>query len=310
MAIFYNPDRLPDFKNAVVTIGTFDGVHLGHKVILDQVVNYAQTIGGESILLTFEPHPRKLLFPDQPLKIITPLEQKLELITAAGIQHVIVVPFTKAFAEMSADAYINDFLVKQICAKHIIIGYDHRFGNDRKGGINLLKEYAYQYNYTVHEIPAKLIDNAAVSSTKIRHALLAGNVTDATAMLGRPYSFIGNVVHGTQLGRTIGYPTANMKPIAGEQLIPVEGVYAIQAKWNKQILNGMLNIGYRPTVTNEMRLKIEANLFDFNENIYNQTLEIIFIKRLRDEEKFPSIEALKVQLGRDAENAKCVLQSL
>ena len=310
MAIFYNTDRLPDFKNAVVTIGTFDGVHLGHKVILDQVVNYAKALGGESIVLTFEPHPRKLLFPKQPLKIITPLEQKLELITGAGIQHVIVVQFTKAFADLSADAYINDFLVSQIKAKHIIIGYDHRFGNDRKGDINLLKEYAGQCNYTIHEIPAQLIDNAAVSSTKIRNSLLAGSVAEANAMLGRPYSFIGNVVHGTQLGRTIGYPTANMKPIADEQLITSEGVYAIQAKWNKQILNGMLNIGYRPTVTNEMRLKIEAHLFNFSENIYNQTLEITFIKRLRDEEKFPSIDALKEQLGKDAENAKSILQGL
>lgn len=310
MAIFYNTDRLPEFKNAVITIGTFDGVHLGHKVILDQVVNHAKTIHGESILITFEPHPRKLLFPDQPLKILTPLEQKLELITAAGIQHIIVVPFTKAFAELSADAYINNFLVKQVKAKHIIIGYDHHFGNDRKGDINLLKQYAGNCGYTIHEIPAQLIDDAAVSSTKIRHALQVGHVADANAMLGRPYSFIGSVVHGTQLGRTIGYPTANMKPLADEQLIPAEGVYAIQARWNKHLLNGMLNIGYRPTVTNEMRLKIEANIFNFNENIYNQTLEIIFIKRLRDEHKFPSIDALKTQLRQDADNAMKILNSL
>lgn len=310
MAIFYNPDKLPDFKNAVVTIGTFDGVHLGHREILKQVVNHAKAINGESILITFEPHPRKLLFPNQPLSILTPLEQKLELITAEGIQHVIVVPFTKAFADLNADAYIKNFLVKQIKAKHIIIGYDHRFGNDRKGDINLLKQYASECGYTIHEISAQLIDDAAVSSTKIRHALLAGHITEANAMLGRPYSFIGNVVHGTQLGRTIGYPTANMKPLADEQLIPAEGVYAIKAKWNKQTLNGMLNIGYRPTVTNEMRLKIEANLFDFNENVYNQTLEIIFIDRLRDEEKFPSIDALKDQLSKDAVNAKHILQNL
>lgn len=310
MAIFYNTDRLPQFKNAVITIGTFDGVHLGHKVILDQVVNHAKTIHGESILITFEPHPRKLLFPDQPLKIITPLEQKLELITAAGIQHVIVVPFSKAFAGLSADAYINDFLVKQIRAKHIIIGYDHRFGHDRKGDINLLKQYADDCGYTVYEIPAQLIDDAAVSSTKIRHALLAGNVADAHSMLGRPYSLIGNVVHGTQLGRTIGYPTANVKPFADEQLIPYEGVYAILARWNKQLLKGMLNIGYRPTVTNEMRLKIEANIFNFNENIYNQMLEIIFIERLREEQKFTSIDALKIQLGTDWANANKILHNL
>ncbi|MBS1774057.1 MAG: bifunctional riboflavin kinase/FAD synthetase [Bacteroidetes bacterium] len=310
MAIFYNTDRLPDFKNAVVTIGTFDGVHLGHKVILNEAVKYANKTGGESILLTFEPHPRKLLFPDKSIQIITPLEQKLELITAAGIQHVIVVPFNKAFSELTAEAYIKDFLVSQVKAKTIIIGYDHRFGNDRQGDINLLKQYATYYHYNIQEIPAQLIDDAAVSSTKIRKALSEGNITDANTMLGREYSFIGNVVHGTQLGRTIGYPTANMKPIADEQLIPAEGVYAIKAKWNKQELKGMLNIGYRPTVTNEMRLKIEANLFDFNENIYNQTLEIIFIERLRNEEKFPSIDALKEQLAKDKENAMQILNSL
>lgn len=310
MAIFYNTDRLPLFENAVVTIGTFDGVHLGHKVILDHVVNHADETGGESVLLTFEPHPRKLLYPNQPLKIITPLEQKLELLTGAGIKHIIVVPFTKAFADLSAESYIKDFLVKQINAKSIVIGYDHHFGNDRKGDIYLLKQFADSCNYTIDEIPEQLIDDAAVSSTKIRNSLQIGQVSDAGAMLGRPYSLIGSVVHGTQLGRTIGYPTANIKPFADEQLVPAEGVYAIKAKWNKQELNGMLNIGYRPTVTNEMRLKIEAHLFDFNENIYNQTLEIIFIDRLRDEEKFPSIDALKEQLAKDGEYARRILNSL
>ena len=307
MAIFYETTKLPRFKNAVITIGTFDGVHLGHKVILQQVVNKAREVDGESVLLTFEPHPRKLLFPEQSLKILTPLQQKLELLTQEGIQHIIVVPFTKAFAGLSADAYIKDFLVDQIQAHSIVIGYDHHFGNDRKGNINLLKTYADSCNYKVHEIPAQLIEEAAVSSTKIRHALQSGNVKDASAMLGRPYSIIGNVVHGAQLGRTIGYPTANIKPIDDEQLIPENGVYAIKAKWNHTLYDGMLNIGNRPTVSNELTLHIEAHLFNFNENIYNQSLEIIFIDRLRSEQRFSSLDELKAQLAKDKDASQAIL---
>lgn len=307
MAVFYNTDELKNFNNAVITIGTFDGVHLGHLTILQQVVAHAKELGGESIVLTFEPHPRKLLFPDQPIRIITPLEEKIKLITQAGIDHVFVVPFTTSFAALSAEAYIKDFLVKYLHPKGIVIGYDHQFGHDRAGNIKLLQAYENELGFKVYEIPAKQIEDAAVSSTKIRNSLTAGNVTDANKMLGRQYSLKGSVVSGAQLGRTLGFPTANVKPTDAEQIIPGNGVYAIKAILGAETFNGMMNIGIRPTVSQELSLQIEAHLFDFNKDIYNQEIEIVFAERLRDEQRFPSLDALKEQLGNDAIYAKRAL---
>ena len=307
MAVFFDINNLPGFKNAVLTVGTFDGVHKGHKVILQEVVNHARNVNGESVLLTFEPHPRKLLFPDQPLGIITPLHQKLQLLTEVGIQHIVVVPFTKEFAGLSAQEYIERFLVGIFHPHSIIIGYDHRFGNDRKGDIKLLEKHAQDYNYELIEIPAQLIDDAAVSSTKIRHAILEGHMEDASIMLGRNYSFKGKVMHGNKLGRTLGYPTANLEPEEQEQIIPALGIYAIQAVHNGDRFNGMMSIGYNPTVTDKRLLRIEANLFDFDRDIYGDTIEVFFIKKLRDEHKFDSLEALVQQLHKDKEETLKVL---
>lgn len=307
MAIYYSTDNLPSFNNAVLTIGTFDGVHMGHQVILKEVVEHAEKDNGESILLTFEPHPRKLLFPDQKIEIITPLEEKLELITAIGIQHIVVVPFTHDFAKLSAAEYIKDFLVAKFQPKSIVIGYDHHFGHDRKGNIQLLEEMKDQYNFDVVEISAQLIDNATVSSTKIRKSLAAGRVQDANHMLDRYYVLKGIVIEGAKLGRTIGYPTANIKPVNDEQIIPANGVYAVKVKYNDTFYNGMLNIGYKPTVSAEKTLTIEVNIFDFSESIYNKEVVLYFIKRIRDEQKFESLDDLKKQLGNDKETATKIL---
>jgi len=299
MAVFFDIQHLPDFKNAVVTIGTFDGVHEGHKTILQEVVNHSKGAGGESVLLTFEPHPRKLLFPHQPLGIITPLHQKLQLIADTGIQHIVVVPFTKEFAGMSAEEYIEHFLVDIFHPHSIIIGYDHRFGHDRRGDLKLLEHCAQDGGYELIEIPPQLIEDAAVSSTKIRHAILEGRMEDASQMLGRNYSLTGMVVHGNKLGKTLGYPTANLEPNEPEQVIPAMGIYAVQASHNGNLYNGMMSIGYNPTVTDKKELKIEANLFDFDREIYGEALEIFFVKKLRDEQKFESLEALIRQLDED-----------
>lgn len=307
MAIFYNINDLPTFKNAVLTIGTFDGVHLGHRMILDEVVRHAKEINGESIVLTFEPHPRKLLFPEQSLKLITPLEEKIQLIAAEGIEHIVVAPFNKAFANLSATDYIEHFLVKYFHPESIIIGYDHHFGHDRKGDIHLLKEFQTDYNFKVYEIPAQLIDAAAVSSTKIRHAIMEGNVQEAAHMIGRNYSLKGNVVEGAKLGRTIGFPTANIQPDDNDQLLPAVGVYAVKIEIGNELYKGMLNIGYKPTVTEEKKLAIEVHIFDFDKDIYNETVNIIFVERLRDEQKFPSLDALKTQLNNDKVAAKKIL---
>ncbi len=309
MAIFTHIKNLPGFKNTIITIGTFDGVHQGHKAILKKVADHAAEVNGESVLLTFEPHPRKLLFPDQPLGIITPLDEKLKLITEEGIKHVVVVPFTREFANLSAQEYIEHFLVDIFHPHSIIIGYDHRFGHDRKGDINLLKEYAANRNYELIEIPAQMIDEAAVSSTKIRHAINKGRMEDASHMLGRNYSLKGTVVHGNKLGRTLGYPTANLQPTDSDQIVPAIGIYAIKALHNNTTYNAMLSIGYNPTVTDKKELRIEANIFDFDKDIYGDELEIRFIKKLRDEQKFDSLEALIDQLHKDKEETLKVLKA-
>ncbi|MFI5196698.1 MAG: bifunctional riboflavin kinase/FAD synthetase [Chitinophagales bacterium] len=299
MAIYFDTKHLPAFKNAVLTIGTFDGVHKGHKVILQEVVSHAKKVNGESVLITFEPHPRKLLFPGQPLGIITPLHEKLQLVTEEGITHIVVVPFTKEFSMLSAQEYIERFMVNIFHPHSIVIGYDHRFGHDRKGNIKLLEKYAPIYHYELMEIPPQLIDEAAVSSTKIRHAIKEGRMEYTNLMLGRNYSMKGTVIHGNKLGRTLGYPTANIQPQEREQIIPANGIYAIRALHDNKKYNGMLSIGYNPTITDIKELRIEVNLFDFDKQIYGDTLEICFIKKLREEQKFDSIEALKKQLHRD-----------
>ncbi len=308
MAVFFNIDSLPHFKNAVITIGTFDGVHQGHRTILKKVVDRADEVNGESVLITFEPHPRKLLFPEQPLWFITPLEQKLKLVTDAGIQHIIVVPFTKEFSQLSAEEYVEDFLVKTFNPHTIIIGYDHHFGHDRTGNIGLLKKFQEQYPYQLIEIQAQLIDEAAVSSTKIRKALKDGHVSEASTMLGRHHSIRGMVVRGAQLGRTIGYPTANIRLNEPEQIIPGIGIYAVYVMHDGTQYKGMLSIGYNPTVTNDRSIKIEVNIFDFNKDIYDEMIEVAFVARLRDEVKFNGLEALKEQLHQDKEDSQTALE--
>lgn len=308
MAVFYNIDDLPAFRNPVITIGTFDGVHQGHKAILREVAHIANEIDGESILITFDPHPRKLLFPDHPIKLLTPLDKKLQLITGTGITHIVVVPFTKEFSNLSASDYITQFLVARFHPHTIIIGYDHRFGHDRAGNIVLLKQHAAQYNYKVVEIPVQLIDEASISSTRIRNAVAAGKVADAAQMLGHHYSLSGTVVRGRQLGHTIGYPTANIRPDEPEQLVPGNGIYAVYVKWKGHQYGGMLSIGYNPTVTEEKIIHIEVNIFDFDQEIYGETLEIDFVDYLRAEVKFDSMDALKEQLHQDRVSAKRALK--
>jgi riboflavin kinase/FMN adenylyltransferase len=303
MAVFYDIERLPAFHKAVITIGTFDGVHEGHKAILQEVVAHARAVGGESVLLTFEPHPRKVLFPGQPIGIITPLEKKLELITATGIRHVVVVPFTLQFAGLSATEYIERFLAKIFRPHSIIIGYDHHFGHDRTGNIGLLKKFAPVYDFEIVEIPAQLIEQAAVSSTKIRNAIAAGHVDEANQMLGREYSLTGSVEHGNKLGRTLGYPTANLQPVEAEQVVPGNGIYAVRAVHDGTQYGGMMSIGFNPTVTDKKELRIEVNIFEFDKDIYGDRVEVLFVKKLRDEEQFNSLKELMDQLGRDKEDA-------
>lgn len=303
MKVFHSIEALPEFTNTVFTQGTFDGVHLGHQKILKRMKEEAETSGGESVLLTFWPHPRLLLFPDDnQLSLLQTLEEKLEILSECGVDNVIVLPFTREFSNILPEEYIRDFLVNSLDIHTAIIGYDHRFGRNREGDINLLKKLSGQYHYKVLEIGPEDIDHITISSTKIRNSLLSGDVETAAAYLGRPYSFSGKVVKGMKLGRELGFPTANIEIEMRQKLIPANGVYAVQCKFEGQIYGGMMNIGNNPTVANKP-FSIEVNIFDFDRDIYDRQLEVMVISRLRDEKKFDNLADLSLILQLDKKNA-------
>ncbi len=299
-------------SGSVLTVGTFDGVHKGHRAILDQVVSTAGAEGCPGVIVTFDPHPRSVVGKSGPMELLTPITERISLLKSFGIDEVVVVPFTPAFADLSPEAYIQDFLVKSFAPKAIVTGYDHHFGKGRAGNFDTLARFAPVFNYRLSEIPATTIDEAAVSSTKIRTALREGRVADAARMLGRPYALTGTVVKGKQLGRTIGFPTANVVPLEPAQLIPAEGVYAAIAETEIGLkAKAMVNIGRRPTVETGGERTIEANLLDnFSGNLYDQTLRLSFIERLRAEQKFASLDALKAQLAQDRSQAERVLEGV
>jgi riboflavin kinase/FMN adenylyltransferase len=298
-------------KPCILTIGTFDGVHLGHQKILKKLNEIKGKTGLNSVILTFDPHPRKVLFPEQKdLKLITTTDEKLALLEQHGIDVSVVYPFSKAFAQLDAKAYIRDILVKSLKVKHLIIGYDHKFGNNRDGDINTLKSFAKEFNYEVEEISVQDIDNINVSSSKIRHALEKGDVELATKYLGYEFFMNGVVVKGKQLGRTLGYPTANLKIEDEDKMVPAIGIYFVSVKLDNEKFYGMLSIGKNPTTDNDGQVKIEVNIFEFDRDIYNMNISVAFIKRLRDEQKFEGLEALKAQLKRDKENCVKLIAEL
>jgi riboflavin kinase / FMN adenylyltransferase len=308
---------LPHFNHAVVTIGTFDGVHLGHHKIIDQLKAEALAIGGETVIITFHPHPRKIVssVPGD-VKLLNTLEEKISLLTEAGIDHLVVIPFDHRFANLSAEAYIKDFLFHYFKPHTVIIGYDHRFGKGRVGDYHLMEQMGALLGFKVKEITEALLNEVVISSTKIRQALLANDMVSANGFLGYPYFFDGLVVEGNKLGRTIGYPTANLHIASEEKLIPSNGVYAvcvaIQPKKDEErfaLYAGMMNIGIRPTVDGKKRV-IEVNIFNFNETIYGYQLKIFIHHFLRTEVKFNGLDELKAQLKKDQENAAQLLASV
>jgi len=310
MAVFTDLASLPRFCRVVLTIGSFDGVHLGHLAILQRVQEAAARHHGESVLITFDPHPRHVLRPEEPLRILTPLPEKLRLISEAGINHTVVVPFSPAFAAMTAHAYVDEFLVRNFHPAAIVIGHDHRFGTDRLGDISLLRAAGEQRGFAVEELPAQMVADAAVSSTKIRRALEGGKVKDAAAMLGRPYAWSGMVVRGAQLGRTLGYPTANLEALHPDQSLPADGVYAVDVTDEAGgRYAGMLGLGLRPTVGAGLARTVEVNLFDYAGDLYGRNLTLHFVAWLRGEEKFGSLDALKQALQGDEAAARRVLSA-
>ena len=321
MQVHRDINNLPYFKNAAITIGTFDGVHSGHLQIIQQVKREALLNKGESVIITFDPHPRMVLNRKEnqaPIRLLTTLLEKTELLAKQGIDHLVVVPFTLEFSNQSAGEYISDFLVEKFHPKTIIIGYDHRFGKNRSGDYQLLEKYQEEYNYVVKEIPEHVLNDITISSTKIRSALKEGDITTAKECLGYDYFFEGKVVDGNKLGRTIGYPTANLEIKNTNKLIPKNGIYAVNLAMGKASVNedslfvpeslhqGMMSIGIRPTIADNRRT-IEVNIFDFNEDIYGRIVRVYVKYFLRNEEKFNSMEELKKQISLDEINAKKLL---
>ncbi len=293
---------LPEFHKAVITIGTFDGVHLGHRQILAQLKEEAAIIGGETIIITFHPHPRKIVssVPGD-IKLLNTLNEKIILLDAAGIDHLVVVPFDHVFASQTAEQYVKDFLYKYFKPHTVIIGYDHRFGKGREGNYQSMEQFGRSMGFEVKEISQQLLNEIVISSTKIRHSLIENDVATANQFLGYPYFFEGIVIEGNKLGRTIGYPTANLHIASEEKLVPGNGVYAVKVVNRESSivnLSGMMNIGVRPTVDGKKRV-IEVNIFDFDDDLYGQTLQVHVHHYLRGEIKFTGLDELKQQLQKD-----------
>lgn len=299
MIVFPSPETFVKNKPVVATMGTFDGVHLGHKTILNRLKDSAAAIGGESVVVTFHPHPRLVLAPKgAPVLLLQTLEERISSMSAFGIDKLLVIPFTPEFSRWNSDMFIQKILIEVLQVRHLIIGYDHQFGHDRQGGLPQLQEAGKTAGFTVEEIPARLIEDNAISSTRIRKALEAGDLATAASGLGYNYSLTGKVVHGDHRGRLIGFPTANLEPLSEFKLIPANGVYAVEAEFINQPFFGMMNIGVKPTFGVHKRT-IEVHLFNFNLNLYDEQLTVHFRHRIRDEHKFGSVDELTRRLELD-----------
>lgn len=285
---------------SIITIGTFDGVHIGHRKILERLINNAKANGLKSVLLTFFPHPRMVLQKDSDIKLLNTLDEKIVILEELGLDYLIIHPFTKEFSRLTAIEFVRDLLVNKLNTKKIIIGYDHRFGRNRNANITDLKNFGSTLDFEVEEISAQEIDDVSVSSTKIRNALLQSDIETANSYLGYNYMLNGEVTRGKGLGKTIGFPTANIKILDDYKLIPRNGVYAVQCKVDGIVSPGMMNIGFNPTVDGSSQ-SIEVNLFDVDQDLYNKKIKVEFVAHIRDEHKFDSVNALKNQLQKDKE---------
>jgi len=301
MLVYRNTDVLPLFRNAVLTIGTFDGVHTGHCQVIERMKKRAEEVKGETVIITFDPHPRTVVRAADDIRLINTLDEKIELLSGMGIDYLVVVPFTEKFAQLSAEDYVSQFLIRYFQPHTLIIGYDHRFGKGRSGNYELLEQLSVLYHFNLMEIPVHLLNSISVSSTRIREAIGSGDMETARQLLGYTYFFSGDVVEGNKLGRSIGFPTANLMIKEKSKLIPGDGVYAVDVTVSdeqEKTYRGMMNIGYRPTVDGTKKL-VEVNIFDFDRDIYNKTLKVFVKKFLRPEQKFGSLDELKKQLALD-----------
>ncbi len=302
MEVIHSLSSFSYSKDTIVTIGTFDGVHIGHQKILRRLIDNAKKEGKKSVLLTFFPHPRMVLQKDANLELINTIDEKASLLKKMGLDFLVIHPFSKEFSRLTAVEFVRDILVNTLHTSKLVIGYDHHFGKNREGNIQQLTEYSFLYNYKVEEIPAQDIDDVSVSSTKIRKALHQGDIKTANVYLGYPFTLGGQVVNGKRLGGKIGFPTANIDIKEAYKLIPKTGVYVVKTIIKNQSFCGMMNIGYRPTVKGTHQT-IEVHLFDFNADLYGMSLTIEMLHYLRDEKEFDSIEALTHQLSVDKQNS-------
>lgn len=306
MQVYRDIDKLPVFRNAVITIGTFDGVHQGHRKIIENLKQEAQKINGETVIITFHPHPRKVVSSAiLGIRLINTLDEKIELLEKTGIDHLVICPFTDVFANQPAEEYIKDFLIGKFHPHTIIIGYDHRFGRDRQGDYRLLEKTAPVYNYVLKEIPKHVMDEISISSTNIREAIVHSDIETANKLLGYEFFFEGIVVDGDKLGRKLGYPTANLKSTDEEKIGLGNGIYAVYVEMGNARLSdghsrykGMMSIGFRPTVDGKKRV-VEVNIFDFDKEIYGQIIRVYVKKYLRAEAKFDSLQELVKQIDQD-----------
>ena len=301
MKTFHSFNEFKSTKKTVLTLGTFDGVHIGHNAILDKICKASEKENLESVILTFFPHPRLIVSNNYDIKLLNTMNEKAGLLEKVGIQNFIVHPFDKTFSELSPREFVTQVLIEKLNIQKIIIGHDHKFGKDRAADFNDLINFGKEFGFEVEEISAQQINEVSVSSTKIRNSLLEGNISLANEYLGYPYVLTGNVVKGNQLGRTIGFPTANIEIPEEYKLIPKNGVYIVTANVLDQNVFGMMNIGVKPTL-GENKLSIEVHLLDFDKDIYNQKIQVNLLERLRDEQKFESFEALKSQIELDKQN--------
>ena len=310
MKVFRSIENYPGSeRKAVITIGTFDGVHIGHQKIIEQLNTLKTEKSEVSMILTFFPHPRRVLDQSNDIKMLTTMEEKVELLESFGLDHLIVEPFTHEFSRLTALEFVRDILVNRLSLKKLVIGYDHHFGRNREGNFEQLTEFGELYGFEVIEIPAQTIESVSVSSTKIRKAIEAGEMQVANSYLGYPYRLSGEIVKGQGLGRKLNYPTVNLRIEEDYKLVPMKGVYAVKTRVEGKEYLGMMNIGYRPTVGGDGRT-IEIHLLDFHGDLYGEKLRVDVLARLRDEQKFDSIEALKEQLGQDEMQTRSVLSKL
>lgn len=310
MNIYRDINEILKDENSVLTLGTFDGVHLGHQEIIRRVVDCSKKENLRNFIITFHPHPRKVINPELKIKLLTTQDEQIKILEQLGVEHLLIINFTKEFSELAPEEFIENYLIRKVGLKKIVLGYDHHFGKARGGDVNLLKQFSQKFNFSIIQIEPYIIENEPVSSTKIRNSLENGEIEKANKMLGRIYSFSGLVIEGDKRGRKLGYPTANLQLTDPDKLLPQIGIYAVLAELDGKVYKALLSIGKRPTFYNNGDLVAEVYIYDFNSDIYGEKLKINLISKLRDEEKFNSSEELIKQMNIDKENGLKVLNNI